>query len=65
MSEFNLSEKTILLGNSDEFNREIVFKEDVKEFIRWLKFYSYIELEHDTMTISYKLFHKLAGEKLI
>lgn len=55
MKKFDLSKK-IELG--------YLKVDDVKEFIRLIKYWSYIDLGKDWLVIKYSKFKELAGDKL-
>ena len=65
--EFNLSEKGIYtFGRTDThaFGGIAYKTDDIKEFIKLLKFHGEIHLGKDTITIKYSKFKELAGDKL-
>lgn len=62
MEKFNLSER--MIGYTYEAKQDVFFLDDVKEFIKRIKFWGKINLANDTLTIKYSKFKELAGDKL-
>ena len=64
MSEFNLSEKEMIITLEPEHSKPMFYEEDVKEFIRLLKKGMRKEGYKETAEDINKIINKLAGSKL-